>query len=79
MVARWVSVAGLWLAAGLVPLACSGEPYNVECGATEGCGTSSQVTDATLPDCSEGPCRCADPEKAPCCPFGWASCNADVL
>jgi len=79
MVARWVSVAGLWLAAGVVPLACSGEPYNIECGSTEGCGTSSQVTDATLPDCSKGPCTCEDPDKAACCPFGWPSCDADVL
>jgi hypothetical protein len=79
MVARWLSVAVLLVVGGLIPLACSGEPYNEACGSAEGCGTSSQVTDPTLPDCSMGLCKCLDPEQVVCCPFGMHSCSADLI
>lgn len=80
MAAKWVAVVVLFCFGGLVPLACSGEPYTAECGASGNCsGGTSVVTDPTLPDCSEGPCKCADPKLLACCPFGWQSCAADLV
>lgn len=79
MVARWFALAVLSLAAGLVVFACSGGPYSAACGEAEGCVGSTHITDQSLPDCSEGPCKCLDAAQAACCPFGWQSCNSDLL
>jgi hypothetical protein len=79
MVARWFAVAALPLACGLVVTSCSGEPSTEECASAEGCSTSLQIDDPTLPDCSEGPCKCADPDLVACCPFEWTSCKAELV